>query len=533
MYIKITQSGHIMKYIRYIMVLFCFSPLISDYATAQENVYWDVVQQIREEGFERSQVMETASYLTDVFGPRLAHSPSYNAAAEWAKERLEEFGLENVHFETWGEFGLGWENTYTSVHMIEPRYMPIIAYPNPWTSGTNGKIRAPVMLIDVGSMKSEAELEDYRNNVRNSIIFTAPERKMELNFTPDAERYSKADLDELAKTLIDTPGGGFDTNDYINHETKSQTLSRTRVMQYLREEGAAVFVSPDNDGDDGTVYVYGWPLRKRDSAKPLPMVTIAAEHYNRIVRILQKNIPVEMEIEIKSTFYDENLEDFNVIAEIPGTDLADELVILGGHFDATSTGTGATDNGAGSSVVIEAVRILKEISVQPRRTIRAMLWGAEELGAWGSRGYAAKHFGNRNTMELKPDHENVSVYFNYDNGTGKIRGIYLQNNPLVRPIFDAWMKPFHDLGATHLAPGNTGGTDHLAFDEIGLPGFQFIQDPLEYDSRTHHSNMDVFDRLSAEDLMQASVVMASFVYHASMRDEKLPRKSLPEPRIRN
>ncbi len=254
----------------------------------------------------------------------------------------EEFVLENVHFETWDEFGLGWKNTYTSVHMIEPRYMPVIAYPNPWTSGTDGKIRAPVVLIDIGAMKSETELEDYRNNVRNSIIFTAP------------ERCSNADLDELAKTLIDAPRSGFDTNEYFNADTKSQTLSRTRIMQILREEGAAVFVSPGNDGDDGTVYVYDWPLRKRDSAKPLSMVTIAAEHCNRIVRILQKDIPVEMEIKIKSTFYDENLEDFNVVVEIPGTDFADELVILGGHFDATSAGTGATDNGAGSSVVIEA-----------------------------------------------------------------------------------------------------------------------------------------------------------------------------------
>ena len=358
--------------------------------------------------------------------------------------------------------------------MIEPRYMPVIAYPNPWTSGTDGKIRAPVIHIDFSAVKSEAELEDYRNNIRNAIIFTAPERKMELNFTPDAERYSNTDLDELAKTLIDVPRGGFDTQEYFNAEFKSQKISRTRIMQFLREEGAAIFVSPDNEGDDGTVYVYGWPLRKRDDATPLPMVTIAAEHYNRIVRILQKDIPVEMEIEIKSTFYDENLEDFNVIAEIPGTDLAHELVILGGHLDATSSGTGATDNSAGSSVVIEAVRILKEIGVQPRRTIRAILWGAEELGAWGSRGYAAEHYGDRNTMKLKPDHKNVSVYFNYDNGTGKIRGIYLQNNLLVRPIFNEWMKPFHNLGVTHLAPGNTGGTDHLAFDEIGLPGFQFI-----------------------------------------------------------
>jgi carboxypeptidase Q len=512
------------------MVILCTFILSSQSVLSQEKVYWDVVQKIRDEGFKRSKVLETASYLTDVYGPRLAHSPSYNAAAEWAKSRLEGFGLENVHLEKWGEFGLGWENEYTSVHMIKPRYMPIIAYPNSWTSGTNGKIKGQAVHIAFLELEGKEDLDEFRGKMKNAIVFTAPERKMHLNFNPDAKRYTEEDLDELAETTIIVPGGGYELNVNLELERGLPGLTRTQIMEFFLEEGAAAFVSTDRDGDDGTVYVYGRPLRSKDEKKPPPMLTMAAEHYNRIIRILEKDIPVEMEVEIRSRFYEDELQDYNVVAEIPGTDLSDELVMLGGHFDAASAGTGATDNAAGSSVVMEAVRILKAIGVKPRRTIRAVLWGAEELGLWGSRGYVSGHFGDRNTMELKPAHENFSTYFNYDNGTGRIRGIYLQNHELVRPIFMEWMKPFNDLGMTHIAPGYTGGTDHLSFNEVGLPGFQFIQDPLEYGSRTHHSNMDVYDRLQEEDLMQASVIMAGFVYHAAMRDAKFPRKKLPAPR---
>lgn len=512
------------------IVILCTFVLSSQTVLSQEKVYWDVVQKIRDEGFERSNVMETASYLSDVYGPRLAHSPSYNAAAEWAKNRLEEFGLENAHLEKWGEFGLGWENEYTSVHMTKPRYMPIIAYPNAWTSGTNGKITGPAVHIDFKELREKEDLDKFRGKMRDAIVFTAPERDMHLNFMPDAERYTEEDLDKLAETTIIVPDKGYESNVNLEFKREQQGLTRIQIMEFFLKEGAAAFVSTDRDGDDGTVYVYGRPVRSKDEEKPPPTLTMAAEHYNRIIRILEKDIPVEMEVEIRSRFYENELLDYNVVAEIPGTDLAHELVMLGGHFDAASAGTGATDNAAGSSVVMEAVRILRAIGVKPRRTIRAVLWGAEEFGLWGSRGYVAEHFGDRNTMELKPGHDNFSTYFNYDNGTGRIRGVYLQNNELARPVFLEWMKPFSDLGMTHIAPGYTGGTDHLSFNEVGLPGFQFIQDQLEYGSRTHHSNMDVYDRLQEQDLMQASVIMAGFVYHAAMRDEKIPRKELPVPR---
>ena len=495
---------------------------ISTTVKAQEPVYWDVVQQIREEGFERSEVMETASYLTDVFGPRLAHSPSYYDALDWVQERLEDYGLKNVQKEPWGEFGLGWENQYTSVHIIKPRYMPVIAYPNAWSSGTDGKVTGPVVYVNFQELKSDDDLRRYRGKVKGAIIFLIPEIPLSQNFDPDAVRFSQKDLDERSQTVIEVPSDDEDMPE-LNFDIENDRLTFKDIMEYLASEGAAVFAFPDwQGGDDGTVYVFGELVKSEDEIVPYSSITMATEHYNRIVRILEKDIPVEMEVEVRTSFT-KNTIDHNIVAEIPGTDLSDELVMFGGHFDATSAGTGATDNGAGSSIVIEAVWILKALEIKPRRTIRAALWGAEEEGLLGSIGYVQNHFGDPLSGKFTDEQEKVAAYFNMDNGTGRFRGVYLQGNELVRPIFTEWMKPFHDLGMRHLWPEFTGGTDHLSFNAVGLPGFQFIQDEVEYGSRTHHSNMDVYDRLVPEDLMQAAVIMASFVYHAAMRDEKLPR----------
>jgi Zn-dependent M28 family amino/carboxypeptidase len=303
-----------------------------------------------------------------------------------------------------------------------------------------------------------------------------------------------------------------------------------KMMKLLREEGTAVLLEPSR-GEHGTLFVGGGGSRSMGSDPALPSLVVAIEHYSRIARLLEKGLPVKLEINIQNRFYEDDSLGYNVVAEIPGTDkkLKDEVVMLGGHLDSWHAGTGATDNAAGCAVAMEAVRILKAIGVQPRRTIRIALWSGEEQGLLGSRGYAQKHFGDRGTMRLKPEHEKFSAYFNLDNGTGKIRGVYLQGNDAVRPIFEAWLKPFHDLGANTLTIRNTGGTDHLSFDAVGLPGFQFIQDRIDYDTRTHHTNMDVYDHALDGDLIQASVIMASFVYHTAMRDEKLPRKPLPKP----
>jgi Zn-dependent M28 family amino/carboxypeptidase len=272
------------------------------------------------------------------------------------------------------------------------------------------------------------------------------------------------------------------------------------------------------------------PNRDPKAAAIVPQITVATEHYNRVARLLEKNIPVRIELNVRNRFFDETLDAFNIVAELPGTDLADEVVMLGAHFDSWHAGTGATDNAAGSAAMMEAVRILKAAGLRLRRTVRLALWTGEEQGLLGARAYVRAQFGDAATMQLHPGHAKLSGYFNMDNGTGAIRGVYLQGNEAIRPVFAAWMEPFRNLGMTTLSIRNTGSTDHVPFDELGLPGFQFIQDPIEYGTHSHHTNMDLYDRLQAEDLMKNAVIIASFVYHAANRDERLPRKPLPQPR---
>jgi Zn-dependent M28 family amino/carboxypeptidase len=283
----------------------------------------------------------------------------------------------------------------------------------------------------------------------------------------------------------------------------------------------------------GTYFTSNGASYAPDAKPVLPEMEVAAEHFGRIARLLEANVEVEVELDTKTQFLDD-LTGYNVVAEIPGTDkkLKSELVMLGGHLDSWHAATGATDNAAGTAVMMEAVRILQAAGLKPRRTIRIALWGAEEQGLHGSKNYVKKHFGDPESMKLLPDHARLSAYYNVDNGTGKIRGVYLQENSAVRPIFEAWLKPFHDLGARTVTLRNTGGTDHLSFNAVGLPGFQFIQDDIDYDTRTHHTNMDTYERLQEDDLKQAAVIVATFVYHTAMREEKLPRKTLPEAKVK-
>ncbi len=485
---------------------------------AQEPIYWDVIQKIRVEGFNYSQIMEIASYITDVHGPRLANSPSYQRAAEWAKRQFEEFGLSNVHLDSYGEFGVTWSNEYTSVHMLTPEYMPIIAYPNTFSFGTNRKVHGQAVFININNISSRTDFNAYRGKLRDAIVFVDPKVEMSPHFEPIAVRYTEEQLDELSQAVITPQEQGQNRPRRV-----LPGLSRDEIIDFLFSEGTATIVSPDRRGDYGTVTVGEVPGRaweSMDSIHP-PYLVMAGEHYNRIIRILEKGIPVEMEVETRINIHDDSTEDYNVIAELPGSDLADEVVMIGGHFDANSAGQGAIDNGAGSSVAMEAIRILKAIGVQPRRTIRAALWGGEEYGMYGSRGYVRKHIGNPDTQEYTPQHAQFAGYFNNDTIGGKIRGIWLQENERVRPIFEAWIKPFSDLGMTHISPNNSPGSDNNSFDAVGLPGFRFIQDDIE--RRAYHTNMDTFDRYIPEDLMQSAVIMASFAYHAAMRDEKLPR----------
>jgi len=497
----------------------------------QEPVHWGVVQKIMEEGFKNSHIMEDVSYMTDVFGPRLAKSPAYIAAAKWAKEKFEEYGLENVHLDTY-EFGVGWKLDYTSVHMMSPQYMPMIAYPQSWSSPTKGKVRGPVVYINFQDITSEEDLAHYKGKLRNAIIFSVPKQKMYLRWTPEAVLYSKEMLDGMAQMpTMDSK------EEYIRNIPKAPELDRRvrptykfprrKIIDFLLSEGIAAIAATDGLYDDGTVQVTSVARRAwaKDAPKQPTSFILAAEHYNRIMRILEKGIPVEMQVELRATYDYKDLTGHNVIAELPGTDLADEVVMVTAHYDGCISGTGAEDNATGAAHVMEAARILKAIGVKPRRTIRFALWDGHEAGHSGARAYCAKHFVDPKTGKHLEDYDKLAGYYNLDYGTGRIRGIYLMYNYPVKPIFTEWMKPFHDLGMAHcfLVPSYDAGTE--GYHDVGLPAFKFCQDPVENDSRTYHSNMDVYDRIVPEYLKQGVVIVASFAYHTAMRDEKLPQKT--------
>jgi carboxypeptidase Q len=489
-------------------------------AAAQERVDLQAAQRIRREGLESgSKVMEYLSWLSDVYGPRLSESPQYRKAGEWAVKMLTEIGLLNAQMEPWGTFGRGWELQKFYAAMTAPQYLPLIAYPKAWTPGTNGPVKGEAVLLEVQKVE---DLEKYKGKLKGAIILSQGEQEVSLDFSPEASRLSEEELKAL--TLAPEPRVRSPFADRM-----AEMMARRQLQQatekFLREEGAAVVLEPSR-GSDGTVFVSRGGSQMVGAAEPLPSVVVAAEHYNRLVRIVQKKLPVLLEIDIEARYTEDDTQGYNVIAELPGTDkkLKDQIVMLGGHFDTWHAGTGATDNGSGCVVAMEALRILNASGIQPRRTIRIAFWDAEEQGFMGSRGYVTAHFFDRTKKEKKPDYDRLSAYFNFDNGSGKIRGIYAQGNIAAMPIFEKWLKPFHDLGATTVTSRNTGGTDHLSFDGVGLPGFQFIQDALDYDTITHHSNMDVVDHCSRADLMQAATIMAWFVYNAAMRDQMIPRK---------
>src|SRR5215470_17927267 len=528
-------------------LIFCLA--VSAQVAQVEKVDLEMMKKIREEGTQRSQVMETLSWLTDVHGPRLTNSPQYNRATEWAKGKLTEWGLQNASLEAWGPFGRGWSLEGFTANIVKPDFIPLIAYPKAWSPSTNGVVRGQVVYLDA---KTPEDLEKYKGKLKGAIVLVSPPREVQAHFKPEGTRASDEELLAMANAEPPTSGGGGFRRGGGNPEQRAALELVSKKWQMVYDEGAAVALDMGR-GDGGTIFVQqvtmpapadaSFDRRPRPwstDAKVIPQASLAAEHYNRIVRMLTKGVPVELEVQIAAKFQDQDLMGHNVIAEIPGSDLKDEIVMVGGHFDSWHSGTGATDNGAGSAVAMEVVRILQAIGVKPRRTIRIGLWGGEEEGLIGSRAHVEKHYGSRQASEpgagpqgqqgpitLKPAQEKFSAYFNLDNGTGKIRGVYLQGNEAVRPIFRAWLEPFRDLGASTLTSRNTGGTDHLSFDAVGLPGFQFIQDEIEYSTRTHHSNMDVYDRIQADDMKQASVIIAAFVYNAAMRDEKLPRKPLP------
>ena len=492
-------------------------PLAADWPTT-EKIDLDAVYRIKEEGLQHSKVMELESYLTDVYGPRLTNSPEIKEAADWAQKTMNEWGLANVHLETW-PFGRGWQNQRIVASAVSPRAYPLIAYPKAWTPGTNGPVTAEAALAVI---TSEKDFDTWRGKLRGKFVLSAAMRDVAAHFDADGHRYTDAELTDLSKQPSAAGGRGRGNFAAIAEFNRKRN-------QFFLDEGVAGVIDPGTRGDGGTLFVQSGG--SRDPKDPLvpTQVVIAVEHYGRIVRTLDKKIPVTLQMDIDNKFYDNDLNGFNVIGEIPGADKADEVVMVGAHFDSWHSGTGATDNAAGSAVMMEAMRILKTTGLKLRRTVRIGLWGGEEQGLLGSKEYIKAHYGDPATMQLKPEHAKFDGYFNVDNGTGAIRGVYLQGNEAAAPIFQAWMEPFHNMGMTTLTIRNTGGTDHLSYDAVGLPGFQFIQDEVEYDTRTHHSNMDVYERIQPNDMMRNAVIVASFVYDAANREEKLPRKPLPKP----
>jgi hypothetical protein len=544
------------KFICCFLILTIFLP---SFVLGQAKIYSsppEIIEKIKDEGTNRSQVMPTMSYLTDVIGGRLTGSPSMKRANEWTRDKMKSWGMQNAQIEAWGEFGRGWSLQKFSAQITSPQTFPLIAYPKAWSPSTKGEITAEVILLEA---QTEADLEKYRGKLRGKIVLVSNLRELKADFEGMSKRLTDKELLELANavdpsTIQTPPRSAEQVNRFMQRFVQNATRAK-----FLLNEGAAVLVDNSFTGSGGTIFVQGAsvandipaeplkliakdllrPYQKAAEAKMLPQMTLASEDYNRLARMIRQGEKLLMTLEIKAQYYDEDSKGYNTIAEIPGTDLKDEIVMLGGHLDSWHASTGATDNAAGCAVAMEAVRILIASGLKPRRTIRVALWSGEEQGLLGSRNYVFKHFGVRDDinplffgniqlgdLETGKDYEKISAYYNLDNGAGKIRGVYLQGNAAVAPIFRQWLAPFRETGANTLTLADTFGTDHLSFDAIGVPAFQFIQDPLEYDTRTHHSNQDNFDRIQADDLKQASIIMAAFVYQTAMMDEKLPRKIL-------
>ncbi len=533
------------------------APRVGDHGQAAEKLDYSTIALIRDEGLNRSQVMDHISWLSDVYGPRLTGGPGIMQASDWAIRKFTEWGLANPHRETFA-FGKGWSLVRFSAHLIEPQVQPLVGFPGSWTPGTNGTVTADVVRVQIDS---DADFERYRGKLSGKIVLTQPEREVAMLEGLLVHRMDEKSFAEAATTPIPRPRGGGargrgrasadpDDDDAVpgrGGRGAAQALA-ARAAQFYKAEGVIAAFNRGSDNltasigsnltpqhqrtDGGTIFPTGNGSRGADAGLGVPTVTLAVEHYNRMVRVLAKNLPVKVELNIETKFYDETTPNgFNTIAEIPGADpaLRDEVVILGAHFDSVAAATGATDNATGSAAMMEAMRILRAIGAKPRRTIRIALWGGEEEGLLGSRAYVKEHFADPATMVLKPAHAKVAAYFNSDNGTGRVRGIWLQGNMAVAAVFEQWMKPLADLGVVAAGPRSVASTDHASFDAVGLPGFQFMVDRLEYNSRTHHSNMDVYDRVQRDDMVQQATVLAVFAYNAAVRDEKLPRKPLPKP----
>ena len=526
---------------------------------ATENIDLTMYARIREEGFKHSHVMEFGGALADGIGPRLTGSPNMAKANAWTRDTLTKIGLENAHLEDWGEFGMGWQQINTWVRMVSPDPEPLWAQAAPWSPATNGPVTGEVVYMNVQEM---GDLEKYKGTLKGKIVLLGAMRPTPDITEPLFHRYTDAELKEME--TYESGGGRYTPGTpefakYVAERLKMADL-RKAALKMMADEGSVAVITPSRDSTDGggTGIIFddnganlARDAQKKENAVTIPNAVMMIEHYNRLGRLIENHVPVTLELNIETKFTGDHEHGFDTVAEIPGTDpkLKDQVVMVGGHLDSWISGTGATDNGAGSIVAMEAVRILKSLGIKPKRTIRIALWSGEEQGLFGSLGYVKQHFGTfaepkdpqpaylpafmrqRGPLSTTKEWETLDAYYNLDNGTGKVRGVYTQENWAIAPIFKQWIAPLADLGVTTISYRNTGGTDHLSFDAVGLPGFQYIQDPMDYETRTHHSDMDTYDRLHALDLEQAAVVEAIFLYNTSEREAMMPRKPFPHPEL--
>lgn len=494
---------------------------------AQEKVDLYTIHRIRAEAVEHSKVMDNLFYLTDVHGPRLANSPNYFAAADWVVKQMKSYGID-AREEKWGSFGTSWQYTKFYAAMTAPQYQPLIGFPLAWSKGTSGLISAEAVYAPI---YTDGDMDKWRGKLKGKIVLGSEARPLHPITEPLSERWT---ADQLAKEELfpqTSPAGPSRRGVPEAWRTLNRDQireMRKKINKFMSDEGVAAIFSPSSGEGGGTVFGASAGSREKQNPVPPPSVVLTPEHYNRIFRLLDHKIPVKIDLDVQAEVLPER-DAVNVVAELPGTTRRDEVVMIGAHLDSWHGGTGATDNAAGSAVMMEVMRILKTLDLQLPRTVRIALWDGEEEGLLGSKAYVKEHFGDPQTMKLTAAQAKLDAYYNLDNGSGKIRGVYLQGNDMARPIFEQWLAPFRDMSAGALTIRNTGGTDHLSFDAVGLPGFQFIQDALEYGSRTHHSNMDVYDRLSPNDLKQAAAIIASFVYNTATRDQMMPRKPVPTP----
>jgi hypothetical protein len=525
---------------------------------ATETLDLAMYQRIRDEGLNRSHVMEFATALMDGIGPRLTGSPNLAKANAWTRDTLTKIGLENARLEDWGEFGMGWQQLNTWARMVTPDTAVLIVQATPWSPSTPGPVTGDVVFVNI---QTEKDIDQYKGKLAGKVVLLGAMREVPPVDKALFERYTDKDLDDIAAFPVNAGAAGPPAEMMARiKERQERTQLLEKIGQFLAGEKVAAVIEPSRDsknggGSGGTIFddtgaTLGRTPYLAEKRVKVPVVVAAIESYGRLYRLTQAHAPVSVEIDVETKFFGEHEHGYDTVAEIPGTDpkLKEQVVMVGGHLDSWTAGTGATDNGAGTIVAMEAVRILKALDVKPRRTIRIALWTGEEEGIYGSKGYCTIHFGSAKLstapdqmqlpefmrrsagpLEVKPEQKLISAYFNVDNGTGKIRGIYTQGNATIAPIFAQWIAPLKDLGVTVVTNRNTGGTDHLSFDAVGIPGFQFVQEMLDYESRTHHSNEDVYERLQPADLKQIATIEAIFVYNAAQRDQMLPRKPLPQP----